>query len=212
MIAYIQVLWDKHETYPSFLGIKFLLYWYGCYKSMFCIVKSMYNLHDSHIYLWMNLSFLCRLSRSGDAGNLVIIGSCIDLLHKSHNAPIPYPIMHHFVTEMCMCAHFCYKMVHCGIFDVCIVGFMRWVYWHVICFTELERLHFICRNSQGNNVYNHICVWKFIHPVCYVWWGFVSFEVLQPKKYSSTIVQNRKGWSYQFKMFCSHLSNRFSKF
>ena len=25
----------------------------------------------------------------------------IDLLHKSHNAPVPYPTMHHFVTEMC---------------------------------------------------------------------------------------------------------------
>ena len=24
----------------------------------------------------------------------------IDLLHKSHNAPAPYPTMHHFVTEM----------------------------------------------------------------------------------------------------------------
>ena len=27
-----------------------------------------------------------------------------------------------------MCAHFCYKMVHCGIFAKCIVGFVRWVY------------------------------------------------------------------------------------
>ena len=26
------------------------------------------------------------------------------------------------------CAHFCYKMMHCGIFNLCIVGFMRWVY------------------------------------------------------------------------------------
>ena len=29
----------------------------------------------------------------------------IDLLHKSQNAPVPYPTMHHFVTEMCTCAH-----------------------------------------------------------------------------------------------------------
>ena len=27
-----------------------------------------------------------------------------------------------------MCAHFCYKMVHCGIFVSCIVAFLRWVY------------------------------------------------------------------------------------
>ena len=26
------------------------------------------------------------------------------------------------------CAHFCYKMMHCGIFVWCIVGFVRWVY------------------------------------------------------------------------------------
>ena len=34
---------------------------------------------------------------------------------KSHNAPKKYPTMHHFETEMCMCAHFLYKVVHCGI-------------------------------------------------------------------------------------------------
>ena len=27
----------------------------------------------------------------------------VDLLHKSHSAPVPYPTMHHFVTEMSMC-------------------------------------------------------------------------------------------------------------
>ena len=48
--------------------------------------------------------------------------------HKSHNAPNKYPAIHHFVTEMCMCAHFCYKVVHCGIRNLCIVGFM----WQVI--------------------------------------------------------------------------------
>ena len=29
----------------------------------------------------------------------------IDLLHKSHNAPVPYSTMQHFVTEMCRCVH-----------------------------------------------------------------------------------------------------------
>ena len=33
------------------------------------------------------------------------------------------------------CAHFCYKMVHCGIFDWCIVGFVRWVYYAVGIFS-----------------------------------------------------------------------------
>ena len=29
----------------------------------------------------------------------------LDLLRKSHNAPVPYPRMHHFVTEMCTRVH-----------------------------------------------------------------------------------------------------------
>ena len=36
----------------------------------------------------------------------------------------PRLTMHHFVTEMCTCAHFCYKMLHCGIFIWCFVGFV----------------------------------------------------------------------------------------
>ena len=50
----------------------------------------------------------------------------IDPSHKSQNASVPHPTMQHFVTE---CAHFCYKMLHCGIFAWCIVGFVRWVNW-----------------------------------------------------------------------------------
>ena len=48
----------------------------------------------------------------------------IDPSHKSHNASDKYPTMHHIVTEMCTRAHFCYKMVHCGIWDCWIVGFV----------------------------------------------------------------------------------------
>ena len=39
----------------------------------------------------------------------------------SHNAPFWNRNVH-------ICAHFCYKMVHCGIFVGCIVAFVRWVY------------------------------------------------------------------------------------
>ena len=28
-----------------------------------------------------------------------------DLLHKSHNVPVPCATMHHFATEMCTCVH-----------------------------------------------------------------------------------------------------------
>ena len=36
--------------------------------------------------------------------------------------------MHLSVTETYTCAHFCYKMLHCGIWHRCILGFVRWVY------------------------------------------------------------------------------------
>ena len=64
------------------------------------------------------------------------------LIHKSHNAPVPYPTMHHFGTEMC--THFCYRIVHCGTPAWCIVGFVRWVY----CKTRRETFEFgvlVCR-------------------------------------------------------------------
>ena len=43
----------------------------------------------------MTLSFLCRGLWDWPLGKI------IDVLHKSHNAPVPYPTMHHLVTEMC---------------------------------------------------------------------------------------------------------------
>ena len=54
----------------------------------------------------------------------------IDLLHKSHNAPVAYPTMHHFVTGMCThtCVHISVTKVHWGLFVKYIVGFMIWVY------------------------------------------------------------------------------------
>ena len=41
----------------------------------------------------------------------------------SHNAPFCNRNVH-------MCAHFFYKIMHCGIFVTCIVGFVRWVHWN----------------------------------------------------------------------------------
>ena len=49
-----------------------------------------------------------------------------DSSHKSHNKLNIYSTMHHFVTETW--AHFCYKVVHCWIWDWCIVRFVQQVY------------------------------------------------------------------------------------
>ena len=52
----------------------------------------------------------------------------IDLLHKCHNASVPYATMHHFVTEMC-------THVHISVTKRCIVGYLSnalWDLWGLI--------------------------------------------------------------------------------
>ena len=56
-----------------------------------------------------------------DRRTVAQIPQCISWI--SHNAPFCNRNVH-------TCAHFCYKMVHCGIFVWCIVGFERWLCWN----------------------------------------------------------------------------------
>ena len=52
-----------------------------------------------------------------------------DPSHKSQSAPDRYPTMYHFCSRnVHTCAHFCFKMVHCGIWNWCTEGFMNLVY------------------------------------------------------------------------------------
>ena len=51
-----------------------------------------------------------------------IIKVLIDPYHKCHNAPDPYPTMHHFVTEMC-------TYVHISVTKWCIVGCLSDALW-----------------------------------------------------------------------------------
>ena len=52
----------------------------------------------------------------------VITHGRIDLLHKSHNTPVPYPTMYHFVTEMC-------TGVHISVTKWCIVRYLSDALW-----------------------------------------------------------------------------------
>ena len=49
-----------------------------------------------------------------------MLSESINLLHKSHNAPVPYPTMHQFITEMGTillqnCALWVILLMHYGI-------------------------------------------------------------------------------------------------
>ena len=75
------------------------------------------------------------------------------MLHKSHNAPVPYPTMHHFVTEMCPCAHisvtkWCiprFGSMHYGIRGMGLLCFREVVNSHVMCLSWR-----ICRTCYSN--------------------------------------------------------------
>ena len=63
---------------------------------------------------------------------------------------IKYPTMHHFITEMCTrvhisvtCAYFCFKMVYCGIWDWCIVGFVTGLFINCFLIHNLPRYAYI---------------------------------------------------------------------
>ena len=63
-------------------------------------------IHQIYHAMWYHQRcFLVRVS------NLI----SLDLLHKSHNAPVSYSTMHHSVTEMCTC-------VYISVTKWCIVG------------------------------------------------------------------------------------------
>ena len=50
-----------------------------------------------HVYVCTTTNYALLLPARAAQG--------INLLHKPHNAPIPYPTMHHFTTEMCTCVY-----------------------------------------------------------------------------------------------------------
>ena len=52
---------------------------------------------------------------------LLLWSQRIDTFDEYHNAADKYQTMHHFATVMCTRAHFCYKIMHCEIWDWCIV-------------------------------------------------------------------------------------------
>ena len=86
----------------------------------------------------------------------------IDLIHKSHNAPVPYPTMLH---------SFLVWMEHCGIWNRCIPGYLKLVYWqHIIyCFSIIHE----SRIEYGTHVFENM---SFKHE------GFSEFSDLNTIK------------------------------
>ena len=81
-----------------------------------------------HDFLWDVITYKCNSSLTKPPLKLGHSEWVIDPSHKSYNASGKYHAMHHFVIHI-----FCYisvtKMMHCGILDWCIVGFVQRVYY-----------------------------------------------------------------------------------
>ena len=75
--------------------------------------------HASKKYLFVVIMVILTLLFNGCS----CCTRTIDYSQKPYNAPVPYPILHYFVTEMCTTVHISVKNGHCGIFVWCIVGF-----------------------------------------------------------------------------------------
>ena len=85
-----------------------------------------------------------------------LLASTIDPSLKSHNAPVPYPTIHHFVTEMC-------TRVHISVTKRCIVGYFSdalWDLWDgssikVITLTSLSSPTILCGHTHTQCVSEH---------------------------------------------------------
>ena len=77
---------------------------------------------------------------------LSLCNGCVTLIRYVHE--VRNICMHNMPMVLCvriymhilLCAHFCYQMVHCGIWDWCIVGFVRWVYYTSAIETTLKEV------------------------------------------------------------------------
>ena len=92
------------------------------------------SLPSNYQYFWIN--WTCE-----SLGGFIVVGRFVCL--NWPNSQIPQctcPLSHN--TPFCnrnvhMCAHLCYKMLHCGTSVWCIVGFVRWVYsWYIVILNE----------------------------------------------------------------------------
>ena len=81
----------------------------------------------------------------------------VDLIHKSHNAPLPYPTMHYFITEMCTCVHILLQNcelwdmgeVHCGICEMGILCY-NWLLQQDMALLSLQ--YHCCLDTSSENV------------------------------------------------------------
>ena len=98
--------------------------------------------------------------------------SHIALVPISHNAPVQYPTMCHFVTEMCI-------YVHISVTKWCIVGYLSGALWDFWSETGLFCMKFRAWSHYWSIIYSQIlchwrgprwpCIYNIFHIYIYIW-------------------------------------------
>ena len=120
-----------------------------------------------------------------------------------------------------MCAHFCYKMVHCEMFIWCIVGFVQWVYSNINDTTEVrtQKPGLICfflpnDESFDSCIYASLTRDVYINMQSYflvalpwvstvhVYWPGVS--TLGSFQYKDAVLPLKTNWTYKDKTVLFH--------
>ena len=120
------------------------------YISRVCVVWSLRNYHIRPFIwrLWHGKFWICLIVRNPVA--------VTDQSYEFHNAPIPYPTIHHNGAEMCT---FLFQNGVLWIWDRCMVGVVRFVYYTTDCATcSYSHGWFRCNasiGSQENNDTSH---------------------------------------------------------
>ena len=110
-------------TLKSRIILDVFYYTFHCLLVQYRVHKLALQLVNSLLLLRTGASFTDK--RLAKPALSTVNGQAIDLSHKSHNASVPYPTMHLFVTEMCT-----FLLQNGALWDIwCIMGFLRWVYY-----------------------------------------------------------------------------------
>ena len=99
------------------------------------------SLVDSYMYLVVPL--ICT----------TVSGILIDLMHNSHNAPVPYPTTHYFVAER-------YTCVQTFVTKFCIVGYLfnpLWDRWDGLDLWDWSLARCAILSRGGSSMNNVIC-------------------------------------------------------
>ena len=93
----------------------------------------------------------------------------IDLLHKSHDASVPYPTMHHFVTEMCT-----FLLENGALWDVCLMHYGISVAICEWCHAVKKTL---MKSSMARETWKKTCILAYHNSEhCSSWWpGDIRF-------------------------------------